>query len=71
MACHEGRDSEHRHGPTPEEFGIDRSHYFDFMPEMARQGLASGTPGNNPRVPSLMELIHLYELAFDGRLEAM
>jgi alcohol dehydrogenase class IV len=57
--------------PTPEEFGIDRSHYFDFMPEMARQGLASGTPGNNPRVPSLMELIHLYELAFDGRLEAM
>ncbi|WP_267401380.1 iron-containing alcohol dehydrogenase [Pseudomonas sp. GM_Psu_2] len=46
--------------PTPEQFGIDREQFFELMPTMARQALASGSPGNNPRVPSEAEMIELY-----------
>ena len=45
---------------TPEQFGIDREQFFELMPTMARQALASGPPGNNPRVPSEAEMIELY-----------
>lgn len=55
--------------PTPQEFGIDRSRYHELIAEMTRQGLASGTPSNNPRVPNPAEMARLYELAFDGRLD--
>lgn len=54
--------------PTPQEFGIDRSRYLELLPEMVRQGLASGTPANNPRVPTVAEMTRLYELAYDGRI---
>lgn len=56
--------------PTPEGFGIDRHRYAAMLPEMVRQGLASGTPMNNPRVATEAEMSRLYELAYDGRLEA-
>lgn len=55
--------------PTPQEFGIDKGRYLDLLPEMVRQGLASGTPSNNPRVPTAAEMTRLYELAYDGRIE--
>ncbi len=55
--------------PTPKEFGIDRDRYFELIPEMARQGLASGTPGNNPRIPNETEMAHLYALAYDGSID--
>lgn len=55
--------------PTPESFGIDRDRYRALIPEMARQGLVSGTPANNPRLPSERDMARLYELAFDGRLD--
>ncbi|TKV70617.1 iron-containing alcohol dehydrogenase [Rhizobium sp. AU243] len=55
--------------PTPEAFGIDRSCYLDLVPEMVRQGLASSTPANNPRVPTPAEMTRLYELVYDGRIE--
>ncbi|MCZ7447185.1 iron-containing alcohol dehydrogenase [Agrobacterium rhizogenes] len=54
--------------PTPQEFGIDRSRYLELVPEMVRQGLASGTPANNPRVPTVAEMTRLYELAYDGSI---
>ncbi|AOE86072.1 iron-containing alcohol dehydrogenase [Pseudomonas sp. TCU-HL1] len=46
--------------PTPAQFGIDRNQFFELMPTMARQALASGSPGNNPRVPSEAEMVELY-----------
>ncbi|MBO0129974.1 iron-containing alcohol dehydrogenase [Agrobacterium burrii] len=55
--------------PTPQEFGIDKSGYFELLPEMVRQGLDSGTPANNPRVPTPPEMTRLYELAYDGSIE--
>ncbi|QTL02655.1 iron-containing alcohol dehydrogenase [Aquabacter sp. L1I39] len=51
--------------PTPRAYGIDETRYRQLIPEMARQALASGTPGNNPRVPTLEETIALYESAWD------
>ncbi|WP_417225447.1 iron-containing alcohol dehydrogenase [Amphritea sp.] len=47
--------------PTPEQFGIERSHFFDQLPVMAEQALASGSPNNNPRVPDANEIIELYK----------
>ncbi|WP_341991075.1 iron-containing alcohol dehydrogenase [Azorhizobium sp. AG788] len=52
--------------PTPKAYGIDEADYHRLMPEMARQALASGTPGNNPRVPSAVEIVTLYTAAWDG-----
>ena len=46
--------------PTPEQFGIYRDHFFNNLPVMAEQALASGSPGNNPRVPSADEIIEIY-----------
>jgi alcohol dehydrogenase class IV len=46
--------------PTPALFGIDRDQFLELMPTMAQQALASGSPGNNPRVPSEAEIIELY-----------
>jgi alcohol dehydrogenase class IV len=46
--------------PTPGEFGIDRRAWEESIPSMARQALASGSPANNPRVPSEGEIEELY-----------
>ena len=46
--------------PTPEQFGIDRDHFFQNLPVMAEQALASGSPGNNPRVPSADAIMEIY-----------
>jgi alcohol dehydrogenase class IV len=46
--------------PTPAEFGIDPEHFFNNLGLMAEQALASGSPGNNPRVPSADEIIQIY-----------
>jgi alcohol dehydrogenase class IV len=50
--------------PTPARYGIDRARYAELMPTMARQALASGSPGNNPRVPSEAEIVELYERCY-------
>lgn len=46
--------------PTPEEFGIDREHFMSNLALMAEQALASGSPGNNPRVPSKGDIVEIY-----------
>jgi alcohol dehydrogenase len=47
--------------PSPAQFGIDRQAFFDLLPVMAEQALASGSPGNNPRVPDAGEITELYK----------
>ena len=47
--------------PTPEQFGIEREHFFNNLEVMAEQALASGSPANNPRVPSAEEIIEIYK----------
>jgi alcohol dehydrogenase class IV len=46
--------------PTPAEFGIDRRAWEASLPSMVHQALASGSPANNPRVPSEDEIERLY-----------
>lgn len=47
--------------PTPKSYGIDKEKYFSLLPTMAAQALASGSPGNNPRVPTPDEMVDLYK----------
>jgi alcohol dehydrogenase class IV len=46
--------------PTPQKLGIDRKQWFDAVPTMVEQAIASGSPANNPRVPSGPEIADLY-----------
>jgi alcohol dehydrogenase class IV len=52
--------------PTPGEFGIDRRAWDESIPTMAQQALASGSPANNPRVPSPQEIEQLYHEIWTG-----
>jgi alcohol dehydrogenase class IV len=46
--------------PSPAQYGIERARYVGLMPVMAEQALASGSPGNNPRIPTVEEMVELY-----------
>jgi len=46
--------------PSPKKFGISESHYFESIPTMAAQALASGSPQNNPRIPTADEIERIY-----------
>ena len=47
--------------PTLAAWGVDREAFRRAMPKMARDALASGSPGNNPRLASEAEIVELYE----------
>ncbi|RRV16370.1 iron-containing alcohol dehydrogenase [Pseudomonas saudiphocaensis] len=51
--------------PSPAQFGIARERFFELRETMAKQALASGSPGNNPRVPTEAEIIDLYETVWN------
>ena len=46
--------------PSPRAYGIDERVWDAKLALMAEQALASGSPGNNPRVPSAAEIVGLY-----------
>lgn len=46
--------------PTPANFGIDKEAFFALASTMAEQALASGSPNNNPRVPTIEEMVAIY-----------
>jgi alcohol dehydrogenase class IV len=50
--------------PTPKGYGIDEKRWFDLMPTMASQAIASGSPANNPRVPAAGEIVEIYRQAW-------
>ena len=50
--------------PTPKAFGINAADYNANLQTMAKQALASGSPNNNPIVPSVDEIISLYEKVY-------
>jgi alcohol dehydrogenase class IV len=52
--------------PTPKQFGIQEEQYFAKIPLMAEQALASGSPQNNPRVPTAEEIETIYRACWDG-----
>jgi len=52
--------------PTPRGCAIDEAAWRALLPTMADQALASGSPANNPRVPSRDEIVALYEEVWQG-----
>ncbi len=47
--------------PSISEYGIKKDSFLQNLETMAKQAIASGSPGNNPRVPSHEEVILLYK----------
>ena len=54
------RRNEELQVPSPKKYGISEQRYLDAIPVMAAQALASGSPQNNPRVPTSEEIEQLY-----------
>ena len=52
--------------PTPAAYGIDEATWNGKLALMAEQALASGSPGNNPRVPEAAEIVGLYREVWTG-----
>ncbi len=52
--------------PTPGAFGIGKADWDARLEVMAEQALASGSPGNNPRVPTKEEIVALYGVVWSG-----
>jgi len=52
--------------PSPSGFGISESDWNGKMALMAEQALASGSPNNNPRVPTASEIVALYRAVWTG-----
>lgn len=50
--------------PSPRTFGIDETRWEELIPLMADQALASGSPSNNPVVPSAQEIVELYRKVY-------
>lgn len=50
--------------PTPRTYGIDENQWDRLIPLMAEQALASGSPNNNPLVPTVGEIRDLYAQVF-------
>lgn len=51
--------------PTPAQYGIEKTKFFSLLTEMAEQAISSGSPNNNPRVPSKNEIIEIYKKLWD------
>lgn len=46
--------------PSLEEFGVDKHRYFGLAETMANHALSSGSPNNNPKIPTIPEMVELY-----------
>jgi alcohol dehydrogenase class IV len=52
--------------PTPRSHGIAPDAWEAKLPLMAQQALASGSPGNNPRIPTAEEIVALYRAVYSA-----
>ncbi len=50
--------------PSPRDTGIDEARWHALLPVMAEQALASGSPANNPVVPTARQIEALYRRAW-------
>jgi alcohol dehydrogenase class IV len=51
--------------PTPKAYGIAKARYDDVVSIMAEQALVSGSPNNNPRIPTADEIVSIYQDIYD------
>ncbi|MCP5018175.1 MAG: iron-containing alcohol dehydrogenase [Ketobacter sp.] len=47
--------------PTLQQYGIDKTSYLNKLELMAEQAQASGSPANNPRIPTIEEMVSIYQ----------
>jgi hypothetical protein len=52
---------------NPKAYGIDEKRWNELTPLMAQQAMASGSPGNNPIMPSVEEMQLLYSQVWEGQ----
>jgi alcohol dehydrogenase class IV len=52
--------------PGPKAYGIDEARWNQLLPLMAEQALGSGSPGNNPVVPTAEQIQSLYRRAWSA-----
>ncbi|PGO32406.1 alcohol dehydrogenase [Bacillus cereus] len=58
------------HIPNLREYGIGEVEFENAISKMAKDAIASGSPSNNPRVPSYEEIKELYRKCFDYQYES-
>src|SRR5690606_39052412 len=51
--------------PNLNEWGIDEQAFMNVREKMAKDALDSGSPANNPKVPSSEEIIELYHTVYN------
>jgi alcohol dehydrogenase class IV len=51
--------------PSLPELGVDGKKLKELAPQMAEDAIASGSPGNNPRLATKDEIVELYHLAYN------
>ncbi|MHB8092418.1 MAG: iron-containing alcohol dehydrogenase [Syntrophales bacterium] len=52
--------------PSLKELGVDKKKLDKVVEQMAKDAIASGSPGNNPRIATPQEIVSLYYKAFQG-----
>lgn len=50
--------------PNLKGYGIDEAAFYDAIPKMVVDAIASGSPANNPRIPTELELVALYKQVY-------
>jgi alcohol dehydrogenase class IV len=51
--------------PNMKTWGINQTQFAQVVSKMAADALASGSPGNNPRIPTHEEIVELYHVCYD------
>lgn len=51
--------------PNMKSYGIDENELQQVQAKMAKDAVISGSPGNNPRVPTEDEIVDLYQICYD------
>ncbi|WP_201589271.1 iron-containing alcohol dehydrogenase [Psychrobacter fozii] len=52
--------------PTLAQFGVQKTEFDELVNTMCDQAFGSGSPNNNPRIPSLEEMLQLYAFLWTG-----
>jgi alcohol dehydrogenase len=52
--------------PSLKDLGVDKKKLDKVVEQMAKDAIASGSPGNNPRIATPQEIVSLYYKAFQG-----
>jgi alcohol dehydrogenase class IV len=57
--------------PNMKTWGLERTRFDQLVDKMATDAIASGSPGNNPRVPTHSEIVDLYQHCYDYQFTDM